>query len=378
MGAADAGVGTAGRRGLASLLALPALVVLAGCGDEGEAVPSPQGQGRSGGSARVVAVETTEVERGRIARTISVSGNVRPIRTVGVNSQLSGVLLELHVEEGDRVEEGEILALLDDAELAAQLRSAEANLEVSDAAYRRAERLRERQVVTEAEFERERAAYAAARAEVDQLRTRIARTRIRAPLTGIVTEKMVEAGDLMSAQSRLFTVADVSTMVVRVEVSELDVVELSAGDSVRVGLDAFPGEEFSGRVRRIFPSANPETRLVPVEVELDARAKERAREGFLARVIFELNPADGVLLVPASAVVRSAGGSGVYVVEEEIARFRRVTPGVTSGGMVAVEGELEAGDRVVLAGASQLREGAAVRDLSVPGRSDQEKRGSDR
>src|SRR5690606_34780203 len=139
--------------------------------------------------------------------------------------------------------------------------SAEAAFAVAEAAYQRAEQLRNSQVITISEYERDRTAYAAALAQLEQVRTRRGYAVVRSPLDGIVLEKLVEAGDVVAPQTQLFRIGDNETMVVRVPVSELDVVELSTGDEASIIFDAFPNRVFSGSIRRIFPSADPGSRL---------------------------------------------------------------------------------------------------------------------
>jgi membrane fusion protein (multidrug efflux system) len=343
---------------------------VAGCGGEesgGAQAQAPPGPGgRRGMPSGPVPVETQAVEDGRIARSVAVSGNVEPIRTVGVISQLPGALRTVVAEEGTWVEQGAVLATLDDREIAAQLASAEAAYELAQANFQRAERLRERQVITEAEYERDRAALAAAAAQRDQLRTRSGYATIRAPITGIVTEKLVEAGDVMGQQTRLFTIADLSTMVVRVRVSELDVVALSPGDNVEVALDAFPGRPLTGRIRRIFPAADPTSRLVPVEVAITGPDARIARPGFLARVTFALGEKVNVRLVPASAIVKDASGSeALFVVENQRAARRLVRTGLISAGRVEIVDGVDTGELVVVTGANQLRDGVEVRIVNA-------------
>lgn len=356
-----------------AMLALLAAGAVA-CSDSGEAAQaSPGGRGPGGGGppgGRMTAVETAAVERGTIARDVTVSGTVEPIRTVGINSQLSGALVSVNVQEGDVVRAGQTLARLDDRELRAQVASARANFDVAKTTYERAEQLREGQVITAAEYERDRAAHAAAQAQLSQLETRLGYATIRAPAAGVVTEKNVEAGDIVAPQTRLFTVGDLSTMVVRVPVSEMDVVELSTGEPVRVALDAFPGQTVEGRIRRIFPSANPETRLVPVEVALQGDGARMARPGFLARVTFALGARTDTHLVPASAVVGDAGTPAVFVVENGAASRRRVETGLTSQGRVEILSGVEPGEIVIVQGNNSLRDGAQVRVVSGPGASE--------
>lgn len=356
-------------------LLLVAMTSLAACGEEGQAAQGnsagsggrggPGGPGGAGG--RPAVVETAAVSVGDIAREVTVTGTVAPIRVVTVNSQASGALLSVLAEEGTPVRAGQVLARVDAGETGAQLRNAEAQFTVAQAALQRAEQLRERQVITLPEYERDRSAFDAARAQLDALRTRAGYAVVRAPVAGVVTLKSVEAGDVVAPQTRLFEIADLSTLVVPVQVSELDVVRLGEGDPARVTLDAYPGQSFPGRIRRIFPAADPATRLVPVEVALSGEAARAVRPGFLARVSLALGTSSGVRLVPAGAVVGAAGSQAVYVVKDGVVERRPVQTGLNSQGQVEITEGLEPGEAVVVVGNNQLRDGAEVRVTAGPG-----------
>lgn len=337
------------------------LVLTAACADEEAGGRSPGPGGPGAAEERVVPVETATVTLSSLSRDVAVSGVVEPLRTVGVNSQLSSTVLSIGAEEGDRVGAGQVLARLEAAELHAAVASAEANQEVAAAAWERTRQLYEEQIVTLAEYERDRAALAAAEATLDQLRARLGYATIRSPLTGVVLEKNVEAGDLVASQQQLFRVADISTLVVRVGVSELDVAQLSEGDTVGVVLDAFPDQPVRGRIRRVFPAADPQSRLVPVEVALEPGSP--ARPGFLARVELRFDARDEVPVIPAAAVVRGETGQAVFVVSEGRAQRRSVQVGSTYEGQVEVQQGLVPGDVVVVKGNARLRDGARVRSL---------------
>lgn len=342
-------------------IGVAACALVLACADEEAGGRSPGPGGPGSAEERVVPVETAIVQLSSLSRDVTVSGVVEPLRTVGVNSQLSSTVLFVGAEEGDRLAAGQVLARLESAELQAAVASAEANHEVAKAAWERARQLHEEQIVTLAEYERDRAAFAAAEATLEQLRTRLGYATIRSPLAGVVLEKNVEAGDLVAAQQQLFRVADVSTLVVRVGVSELDVVQLAEGDTLEVVLDAFPDQPVRGRIRRVFPSADPQSRLVPVEVALEPGSP--ARPGFLARVELRFDARDEVPVIPAGAVVRGEGGQAVFVVQDGRAVRRPVQVGPTYEGRVEVESGLVTGDVVVVKGNASLRDGARVRTL---------------
>src|SRR5690606_4827240 len=154
-------------------------VLVAACGEA-------DGAATSGGPNRPLpAVEVSRVERGPVGRSVTVTGAVVPLRQVGVNAQLSGAPTAVNVEEGALVSQGQVIARIDDRELAAQVRAAEAQVALAQSTFERSEALREAQVVTGAEFERDRANLAAARAQHDQLQTRLGFTVISAPIAGV-------------------------------------------------------------------------------------------------------------------------------------------------------------------------------------------------
>jgi len=297
-----------------------------------------------------------------LSRSVVVAGAVEPVRTIGVNSMLAGTVLRVHVQEGDRVRQGQLLAELDARETRAQFERAQAVLANAETIFQRNEQLAATKIITDAEFQQSRSAYEVAKSDAEVWRTRLAFTRISAPSPGVVTAKLIESGSTVSANQRTFDLADVSLLVVKVQVSELDVVHVKPGSEVSVVLDAYPTATVKGRVRRVFPSADAQSRLVPVEVALGAFPEGVvARPGFLARVSFQLDRRPGALVIPASAVGVGEEGQFVYVVDADSLQRRPVTVGMSAEGFVEVQRGLAAGERVVTSGHTNLRPGSKVR-----------------
>jgi len=301
------------------------------------------------------------IETGSLAREALVAGVLAPIRSVGVNAQLGGALLSVRVEEGDVVRAGQVLAEVDSRELRAQVRSAEASLELARSTAERSVTLFKDRVVTAAEHERDQAALAAAQASLDALKTRLDYASVRASTSGVITDKRVEAGDVISSQARLFTIADVSTLVVRVQVSELDITGISEGQAAGVTIDAFGQSRFQGTIRRIFPAADSSTRMVPVEVAISGPAVRRLKPGYLARVTLRLGERPGVVIAPVSAVVGTRDARAVFLVRAGKAERRAVRLGQSSGEVVEILEGLRVGDSVVVNGADRLRDGEEIR-----------------
>jgi RND family efflux transporter MFP subunit len=311
-------------------------------------------------------VEIALAELGVAARFVSATGTVEPIRSVGVNSQMAGALLQVHVEEGDAVRQGQVLAQIDSRELEAQLAAATASLEVARRTAERSQELRKEGIITVAEFDRDQTAFTAAKSTHEQITTRLGYATVRAPIAGVILDKRLEAGDIVGGQTRLFTVGDVSTLVVRVPISELDVAGLRVGDHVELTLDALPGRLLPARIRRVFPSADTVSRLIPVEVALTSAGARDVKPGFLARVSLRLDPRSNVLMVPSPAVLADPGGSIVYLVRGGKAARTRVRAGGTFQGRMEIVDGLVAGDTVIVNGNNIVRDGGVVRVVSAP------------
>lgn len=349
----------------APLAPLLILVSLAGCSRGDSAVNGSGGPERAG--VRAVPVAVVEAQHREMTRTVTVTGPVEPLRTVEVNAQTAGTVLRVLVEEGDRTRTGQLMAELDAREVSAQLERARAILANAEAAYKRSQQLQANGLVTEAELDAARSAYEIAGADVELWRTRLAFSRITAPASGVVTAKLVERGSAVSTNQAMFEIADDSLLVVRVRVSELDVVHLQPGAPATLQLDAYPRAPISGRIRRIFPSADAASRLVPVEVVLgQAPAGVEVRPGFLARVEFALTHREAVLAVPTSAVGVGEGGSFVYIVDADSLVRRPVETEMTARGWIEVRRGLEPGAQVVTSGHVNLQPGAKVRITQKP------------
>lgn len=351
----------------AAVVATVLTVGIAACGTDtaSSATPASGGSGGPGGNrgpggAQPSPVEIATVERATLARTSLVTGQLSPLRVVGVNSQVAGALLKVHVEEGSRVTEGMVLAELDGREIEAQLRAARANLTLAQRTAERSQQLRDAQVLTAAEYERDQATLAAAEASVSQLETRVGFTKIRSPIDGVVTQRFVQAGDIVGGSARLFTVADLNTLVTQLPVSELEVPLLREGANVEVRVDAL-GRDIAGRIRRIFPAVDSVSRLVPVEVAISGAQQYGLRPGYSVRVTLKLDERDNALVVPTRAIVGAAGSQSVYVIRDGRAERRRVRVGTDLDGKTEVFEGLAAGDTIITTGNALLRDGAQVR-----------------
>lgn len=317
----------------------------------------------NGESAATPVAAMTLAERD-LSRRVRVGAPVEARQTIRLASRSAGTLLAVHVEEGDAVEAGEILAELDMSEQRAELRRAEAQAERARLDYERLRELLDRDSISQADYQRARAELRIAESERDLWQTRVDFGRVTAPVDTVVTQRLVEPGEAVDARDTLFELAVLEQLVIEPGLSELDVARLEPGRTLPVRLDALPGETFEGRLQRIFPAADPQSRLVTVEVALPGDAAERGvRPGYLARLEFEVNRQRDVLALPASIVGSDdeRGGRYVYVIEDGRLVHREVETGLSQDGWIEITGGIEPGETVLASNPIDMRDGQRVR-----------------
>ena len=348
-----------------SFLALFAVVSLAGCSNEQtRTAPSPE---------TVQNLQVLAVQQANMPDLLEAVGTVRAAQTSDVASQMMGNIIEIRAHEGDRVQRGQVLALIDDsqpraaldrataADLAAQqqLVGADSDLALAESTLKRYQTLFEKKSVSPQEFDevkaRQQAALARrdmatagqaqAQAALSQARTSLDYTRIRAPFDGVVTEKKADSGTLASPGMPIFTVEDVRRYRLEATVNESDLRYVRSGQQVSVAIDALDNAGLNGKVVQIVPAADAASRTFMVKIELPTDT--RLRSGLFGRAQFSRGERRA-LLIPRSAVVERGQLQGIYVLDQnKVAGLRYITLGKPSGGEVEVLAGLRDGERLV-------------------------------
>ena len=305
----------------------------------------------------VPSLQTAAVVRGDLMITAEATGNVEPIRKVEVKSKASGEVLRLHVDIGDRVEPGALLAELDPRDVRnefdqaeADLEVARARLEISQAQLERSEELLRLDVISTQEHESRSLDFANSRANLVRAETnfelsqlRMTDVTIRAPLAGTVLEKNVEEGQVIQSASQnvsggttLLVMANLESMQVRTLVDETDMGDIRPGMQANVTVEAYPERRFVGVVEKIEPQAivQQNVTMFPVIVRLD-NDSGLLRPGMNAEVGVELAQATGVLLIPNNAVVTPQDAQPAAMVlglDPEAIDVRSLFAGAGGGG----------------------------------------------
>jgi membrane fusion protein (multidrug efflux system) len=355
---------------LALLLAVTLLLGANGCGD------SPRAQSAGGNGAGddeaedAIAIELGEVARGTLSSIYATSATLRADKRATVTARTRGVIRELLVEEGDRIEKDQPLAILEDDEQRIAFEQASATYDTRRREYERAQSLHAQELLSDEEFEATRRQAVEAEHTTALAELTLSRTVIRATFGGTVLTRHLDVGATVNDGTPVYDIADLNPLYADVQVPERQVSQLRPGQTVRLAT----GEEASSgtaRIERIAPAVDPETGTV--KVTLAVRRAEGLRPGSFVRVAIVTDTHEDVLVVPRSALVAEGRRWHMFRIKEDDERYVErveVTRGFEEAeqveivDVVDVERPLDVGDRIVVTGASSLDDGSAVK---VPG-----------
>jgi len=349
-----------------TLAVLTAAFALAAC--SGGADPAANGGGPPGGMA--MAVEAVTVRSEPLQAGINTVGTLRADESVVIRPEINGRVVKIHFEEGQRVREGEPLFSLDASVNQADLREAQANLASARRSNDRATDLGGRQLLSRAEVELTQAQLAVTQARVASAQAQLAKTSLVAPFSGVVGLRDVSVGEVVSPGQALVNLVRLDPMEVDFSLPEGQLAQVAPGQTLRLVVDAYPGEEFAGTVSAIEPVIDINSRSARVRAKVD-NADNRLRPGLFARVSLDVGDvAATAILVPEQALMQEGETRFVYVVKDGKAVRAEVTTGQRLPGRVAIVEGLSEGDQVITAGQGKpmMHEGAAVN--VVPGQAD--------
>lgn len=311
-------------------------------------------------STRPVAVMTASVVYSTLTAHNTLIGTLSSPRRIQIFNQEEGRILRLPFYEGDPVATGEELVRLDDKVIRAQLNKANAERRQAELDLSRMQKLLARNAASQDEVARAGTALELAQAEESLQRIILDRMRIQAPFTGIVSERLKEPGDVVQTYTHILTLIDPSALSAEVHVSEMLLSEISVGDVVDIQIDALREHTYNGRINRIHPVIDPQSRQGLVEIILQPPPKG-ARPGQLARITVSTEKTAG-LLVPFSALRHDSKGPFVYRIEaDDTARRNPVRTGLQIGDRIEILEGLSVGDQVIVSGLVRVSDGKKVR-----------------
>lgn len=336
------------------------LLLVAACSMEGE------NGAEESERVRLVPVETVVIVPDAFDDYIRLTGIVEAKEDAVISSEHSGRILTI-VERGADVQEGELIASLDDQVSRAQFAAAQTSYELAEDTFHRMEALYADSIISTQDLNGARAQRDQARAQLDQAEKQLENAHITAPFSGRVEERMVRSGELVNPGVPVVRLVNSSSVRVTTGIPERYSGQIREGSPVIVRFRA-AGNEIHSEISFAGNLIDPATRTFPVEIELE-NPDERYKPEMVAEIRVQRETIQDAVIVPRAAILRDEEGTFVFVTGEEngnpIANLVQVTTGTASGAVVEILDGLSEGDEIVITGLSNLGSGDRLNILST-------------
>lgn len=293
------------------------------------------------------------VERGDIVALVSATGTIKPVTMVDVSSKITGLIKEVKVNENQQVKADQVLILLDDKHVKAQVSQNQAKLLNSKANYQRSLELNGIGAISNQQLDAAQMEYSVAQAAYDDAISQLDDTVIKAPIDGVIIGKPIPAGQTVapgiSTPMVLMSVADFSKMQIEAQVDESDIGKVMVGQKVVFSVDAYMGRIFTGRVSVISQRANVQQNVVYYTVTIDVDAPENLlKPTMTARVSITIGESKNVMLIPLVGIKENKGIKYVQMMVKDKVEKRTVTTGLSGDEKVEILSGLLDGEEILI------------------------------
>ncbi|MCY2685681.1 efflux RND transporter periplasmic adaptor subunit [Salinimicrobium sp. TH3] len=296
---------------------------------------------------------------------VELPGDVETKQNITIYPEYSGILIDVNVDEGDRVQKGQILARIDEGGLGSQLAQMEAQETLAKTTFERQQRLWEQNIGSEIQFLEAKTNYEAIQNSVNQMRSQLAKTVVRAPFSGVIDEIFTEQGEVVvPGQSRLFRLINLSNMYITAAVPESYLGKIEVGTEVMVEIGA-TGTSFTSTVKQVGNFVNPNNRTFEIQVAVPQNT-EQIKPNLIATVGINDYTSENAIIIPENVIQKNSAGENVaYVVKKEtdstgVAERRILETGLNYDNAVEVLSGLQPGDLLITSGARSIQEGEQV------------------
>jgi membrane fusion protein (multidrug efflux system) len=333
-------------------------------GAPGTGAPGGRQAGPAGVAAGPAPVEVGRVEAARLTDDAQAVGSLRSRQGVMLRPEVAGRVAALGFQDGRNVRRGQVLLQLDDALQRAQLQQAQAQAQIARTNLQRSRELLAENFISQSAVDQNAAALQVAEAQVALAQAQLARMRVLAPFEGTAGIRAVDVGDYVKDGADLVKLEDLSSMSVDFRLPERYLARVRVGQVVEVGIDAFPGRTFAGRIDAIDVEVEADGRALLVRARVD-NPGALLKPGMFARARVTFGVRDAALVVPEEALVPQGQRQFVFKVVDgadgqKVSQRVEARVGLRLPGKVEILEGLAAGDTVVTAGQSRLLRGDAV------------------
>ncbi|KVV13608.1 efflux RND transporter periplasmic adaptor subunit [Flavobacterium sp. TMP13] len=308
-----------------------------------------------------VSVKTATVKTEGVSLDFVANGNFEPIQELTFSAEKSGKVIRVLAKEGDYVNVGQTLVIVRSDVINVNAQTAKAAYDNAKSDYSRYENAFKTGGVTKQQLDQAKLGLTNAQANLTQANINVGDTHLKAPIKGFINKKYIEPGSILTGMpaTPLFDIVNVSKLKLNVNVNENQVASLKKGNKVTVSSSVFPDKTFSGTITFIASKAD-ETLNFPVEIEIANNSDNSLKAGMYGTASFGSHQKQELKVVPRNAFVGSVSSNQIFVVENGIAKLKKVTAGRILGDQVEIVDGLSDGDIVIVTGQINLQDGNAV------------------
>ncbi|TLX22322.1 efflux RND transporter periplasmic adaptor subunit [Thermomonas fusca] len=343
----------------ARLSLLAVALALAACkGGGAEGGKGPDGKDQASKGPEAIPVEVIKASTRSISASYAGTAPLEARAEAQVVAKTSGIALQVYADIGQQVRAGQALVRIDRDRANLQVAQADAEVRKLEANYRRSAQLLDQKMVSVNDVDQLRYNLENARAQLRMAKLELSYGTVSAPISGVVASRSIKQGNLVQINTPIFTIVDVSRLEATLNVPEREIATLKAGQAVQLTVDALPGKTFDGRIDRVSPVVDAGSGTFRVICAFDGGGL--LQPGMFARIRINYDQRADALVIPRTALLEDGGAPAVFTVKAGKAVRSELKLGYVDGEWVEVRGGLRAGDPVVVAGKSALREGSAV------------------
>jgi len=340
------------------LVAAAGLATVMGCGKKG-APGAARAGGGAGGMPPGFPVEVAVARADTVRDEVAATGQIEALQSIELRPEVEGRIVGILIREGEEVAVGTPLFQIDSIELSAQVAQSAAQRDLANQDLARTKDLLAQNAASTQDLEHAEANARGMDAQYRLLSTRLARTTVRAPFSGIVGQRFVSQGDYVTTGDKLCTLQTVNPMRATFNVPERYARSLKAGQEVAFSVAAIPNRDFVGEADFVDPVVSLPGRTILVKAHVPNPQRLLQPGMFIeARLVTAVRPR--AVVVPEDAVVPVQGANFIWAVQEGKAARRQVGIGVRTPGFVEITSGVDAGDQVVVGGLESLFPGAPV------------------
>ena len=368
---------TPSNRTVAILAAMVIVTLSPGCGSKNDGGAGPKSEAPKPGAPPAAAqaqaaakpqglpVKAVPVRVGQVAEDVTAVGSLLAEESVIIRPEIDGRIVALLFQEGQAVSGGTPLVTIDSAEVEAQVAGVKADLRTEEQRLARTQELFEQKFISKDALDVQNGNTARLRAKLREAESRVAKTVIRAPFSGTVGLRQVSPGAYVKAGSDIVRLESIGSLKVDFRIPEVYLAKVRPNQEIALRLDAYPGEEFRGRVYAVEPVIDEKTRTILMRARIPNKGN-KLKPGMFARVAVTLENRPNALLVPEQAIWPQGQDIYVFRVVEGKAALTKITIGNRQPGQVEIIQGLSPNDMVITEGQMKLRDGAPVMVMTAP------------